>query len=163
MAVPGRVTYLLAILLVATTLYAQPGPWRFVITDQKYSYYVDTRRVSRTGRGTLIVWVKEFWRYTAEGYAQKQEYISQVVKPRIPEEKARRAEFTVYRQEFDCAGRRYRVHSSLVYDSGKSLIYSPSASAPDDYPSPWIVATQESAARHLLEAICAFKPRKTRS
>jgi hypothetical protein len=159
----STVTLPLAILLLATTLDAQSDPWRFVITDQKYSYYVDTRRVSRTARGTIIVWVKEFWRYTAEGYAQKQEYINQVLVPRIPAEKARKAEFTVYRQEFDCAARRYRVLSSLVYDQRKSLLFSPSASMPDDYPSSWVMAIPEGAGGPLLDAVCALRPRRLRN
>jgi hypothetical protein len=160
----SRVTYPLAVLLLlATTLHAQSDPWRFVITDQKYSYYVDTRRVSRTGQGTLIVWVKIFWRYTSEGYGQKQEYIAQVLTPRIPEERARKAEFTVYRQEFDCAARRYRVLSSLVYDSSKSLLFSPSAFAPDQYPSPWKAVTSETADVPLLDTICALRPRQRRN
>lgn len=160
----NRLTYTLAVLLLLTaTLYAQSDPWRFVITDQKYSYYLDTRRVSRTGQGTLIVWVKVFWRYTAEGAAQKQEYIAQVLLPRVDVEKARKAEYIVYRQEFDCAAGRYRVLSSLVYDPRKSLIFSPSASAPYDYPSPWEAVASESPGGQLLDAVCALRPRRQRS
>ncbi len=153
----------MVILLLTTTLYAQSDPWRFVITDQKYSYYIDTRRVSRSSQGTLIVWVKVFWRYTAEGYAQKQEYIAQVLMPQVPKEKARKTEYIVYREEFDCVARRYRVLSSLVYDPSKSLIFSPSASAPTEYPLPWVSATSEGANGSLLNAVCALSPRKRRA
>jgi hypothetical protein len=159
----NRVTYLLVILLLATSLYAQSDPWRFVVTDQKYSYYVDTRRVSRIREGTLIVWMKVFWRYTAEGYTQKQEYITQVLLPRVDAEKARKAEYIVYREEFDCVARRYRVLSSLVYDSSKSLIFSPSAATPTEYPLPWVAGTSEGADGSLLDAVCALRPRKQRN
>jgi hypothetical protein len=158
----SRVACLSAILLLATTLYAQYDPWRFVITDQKYSYYVDTRRVSRTGRGTVLVWTKVFWRYTSEGYAEKQRYIAGVLVPRVSEAEARKAEYIVYRQEYDCAGARYRILSSLVYSPAKSRIFSPSASAPDDYPSPWVAVTTEDAGGPLLNAVCGLRSRKPR-
>jgi hypothetical protein len=158
----SRVACLSTILLLATTLYAQYDPWRFVITDQKYSYYLDTRRVSRTSQGTVLVWMKIFWRYTSEGHAEKQDYVARVLVPRVSKEEARKAEYIVYRQEFDCAGRRYRVLSSLVYSPRKSLIFSPTASAPADYPSPWVAVTPEGAGGPLLDAVCALRSRKPR-